>query len=135
MWISADMWEIMHQLFPTMIISAVGHIMSAMASQITGVSIVYSTACSGADQRKHQSSTSLAFVKGIHRWPVIYPHKEPVTRKMFPFHDVIMNTAAILWARFIPISNISLLQQPAILWSANPKIVWTRILITVKSLI
>ena len=36
--------------------------MSAMASQITGVSIVYSTVCSGADQRKYQSSASLAFV-------------------------------------------------------------------------
>ena len=41
-------------------------IMSAMA-QITGVSIVYSTVCSGADQRKHQSSASVAFVRGIHR--------------------------------------------------------------------
>ena len=43
-----------------------------------------------ADQRKHQSSASLAFVPGIHRWPVNSPHKEPVTRKMFPFPDVIM---------------------------------------------
>ena len=65
-------------------------IMSPMASQITGVSIVYSTVCSGADQRKHQSSASLAFVRGIHRSPVNSPHKGPVTRKMFPFDDVIM---------------------------------------------
>ena len=43
-----------------------------------------------ADQRKHQSSSSLAFVRGIHRWPVNSPHKLPVTRKMFPFDDVIM---------------------------------------------
>ena len=64
--------------------------MSAMASQITGVSIVYSTVCSGADHRKYQSSASLAFVRGIHRWPVNPPHKGPVTRKMFPFDDVIM---------------------------------------------
>ena len=42
-------------------------IMSAMASQITSVSMVRSTVCSGADQRKHQSSASLAFVRGIHR--------------------------------------------------------------------
>ena len=42
-------------------------LMSAMASQITGISIVYSTVCSGADQRKYQSSASLAFVRGIHR--------------------------------------------------------------------
>ena len=39
----------------------------------------------------HQSSASLAFVRGIHRWPVNSPHKLPVTRKMFPFDDVIMN--------------------------------------------
>ena len=64
--------------------------MSEMASLITGVSIVYSTVCSGGDQRKHQSSASLASVWGIHRWPVNCPHKGPVTRKMFPFDDVIM---------------------------------------------
>ena len=65
-------------------------IMSTMASQITSLTIVYSTAYSGADQRKHQSSASLAFVRGIHRWPVNSPHKGPVTREMFPFDDVIM---------------------------------------------
>ena len=64
--------------------------MSAMVSQNTGVSIVYSTVCSNADQRKHQSSVSLAFVRGIHWWPVNFPHKGPVTRKMFPFDDVII---------------------------------------------
>ena len=41
-------------------------------------------------QRKHQRSASLTFVRGIHRWPVNSPHKLPVTRKMFPFDDVIM---------------------------------------------
>ena len=46
---------------------------------------------SGADQRKHQSSVLLAFVRGIHRGPVNSPHKWPVTRKMFPFDDVIMS--------------------------------------------
>ena len=45
-------------------------IMSAMASQITSLTIVYSTVYWDADQRKHQSSASLAFVRGIHRWPV-----------------------------------------------------------------
>ena len=64
--------------------------MSTMASQITSLTIVYSTVYSDADQRKHQSSASLAFVRGIHRWPVNSPHKWPVTRKMFPFGDVIM---------------------------------------------
>ena len=67
-------------------------IMGAMASQITGVPVVCLTACSGIDQRKHQSSASLAFVRWIHRWPVDSPHKGPVTRKMFPFDGVI-----ILW--------------------------------------
>ena len=65
-------------------------IMGTMASQITGLMIVYSTVYSGADQRKLQSSASLAFVRGIHRWPVNSPHKWPVTWKMFPFDDVIM---------------------------------------------
>ena len=65
-------------------------IMSEMASQITSLTIVYSTVYSDADQRKHQTSASLAFVWGIHRWPVNSPHKWPVTRKMFPFDDVIM---------------------------------------------
>ena len=66
--------------------------MGAMASQTTGVSFVCWAVCSGADQRKHQSSTSLAFVKGIHQWPVDSPHKSPVKRKMFPFDDVVMYT-------------------------------------------
>ena len=65
-------------------------IMGAIASQITSLTIVYSTVYSDADQRKHQSSASLAFVRGIHRGPVNSPHKWPVTRKMFPFDDVIM---------------------------------------------
>ena len=63
-------------------------IMGAMASQINSLTIVYLTLHS--DQRKHQSSTSLAFVRGIHRSPVNSPHKESVTRKMFPFDDLIM---------------------------------------------
>ena len=58
--------------------------MGAMASsQITSLTIVYSTIYSGADQRKHQSSGSLAFVLGINRWLVNSPHKYPVTRKCF----------------------------------------------------
>ena len=65
-------------------------IMGAMASQITSLTIVYSTVYSGADQRKHQNSASLAFVRGINRWPVSSPHKGPVTLKMIPFDDVIM---------------------------------------------
>ena len=65
-------------------------IMGAITSQIISLMIVYSIVYSDADQRKHQSSASLAFVRGIHRGPVKSPHKWPVTRKMFPFDDVIM---------------------------------------------
>ena len=65
-------------------------IMSAMVSQITGVFIVCSTVCSGTDQRKHQSSTSLAFVREIPWWQVDSPRKGPVTWKIFPFDDIIM---------------------------------------------
>ena len=64
--------------------------MGAVASQITSLTIVYSTVDSDADQRKHQSSASLAFVRGLHRGPVNSPHKWSVTRKMFPFEVVIM---------------------------------------------
>ena len=41
--------------------------MGMLASQITSLTIVYSTVNSGADQRKHQSYALLAFVRGIHR--------------------------------------------------------------------
>ena len=47
--------------------------MGAMSPQITNLSIVYSTVYSGVDKKKHQSSASLAFVWGIHRWPVNIP--------------------------------------------------------------
>ena len=72
-----------------------GVIMGAIRSQITSLTIAYSTVYSGADQRKHQSSASLAFVRGIHRWLVNSPHKWPVTRKMFPFDDVIMQLPSV----------------------------------------
>ena len=73
--------------------------MDAIASQITSLTIVYSTVYSDADQSKHQSSASLAFVRGIHRGPVNSPHKWPVTRKMFPFDDVIMYWHSFTYAR------------------------------------
>ena len=74
-------------------------IMGAIACQITSLTIVFSIVYLDTDQRKHQSSTSLAFVRGIHRRPVNSPHKWPITRKMFPFDDVIMLCLrSICWA-------------------------------------
>ena len=71
--------------------------MTMLASQITSLAVVYSIVYSGIDQRKHQSSASLAFVQEIHRGPVNFPHKWPVTRKMFPFDDVIMLVIAYIY--------------------------------------
>ena len=65
-------------------------ILGVLTSQITSLTIVYSTVYSGADQRKHQSSASPAFKREIHRWPVNSPYKWPVTWKIFSFDDVIM---------------------------------------------
>ena len=80
----------------------VGHyddvIMTMLASQITSLTVVYSIVYSGVNQRKHQSSASLAFVWEIHRGPVNFPHKWPVPRKMFPFDDVIMYCCCLIWS-------------------------------------
>ena len=73
-----------------------GVIMSAMASQIIGLAIIYSIVYSRS--KKHQRSAWEAVVRGIHRWPVNSPQKGPVTRKMFPFDDVIIfNLFCALW--------------------------------------
>ena len=86
-------------------------IISAIASQITSLNIVHSNVYLGTYQRKHQSSAPLAFEWGIHRWPVNSPHKGPVTRKMFPFDDVIMLLCfAWLWWHF---------QFCRLIWSYN----------------
>ena len=79
--------------------------MGAIASQIISLTIVYSTVYSGADQRKHQSSASLAFVRGIHRWPV------NSTRKMFPLDDVIMDSNLLVKEHNI-FCNILLVHTP-----------------------
>ena len=84
-------------------------IMTMLASQITSLPVVCSIVYSDVNQRKHQSSASLAFVREIHRGPVNFPHKWPVTRKMFPFDDVIMTSPMVtsdtasfttLWLRY-----------------------------------
>ena len=69
---------------------------SATAPQIIGVLVVCSAVCSGANQQEYQRPTSLAFVRGIHRWPVNSPHKGPVTWKRFPFDDVTMYLVQII---------------------------------------
>ena len=71
-----------------------------MTSQITSLTIVYSGVYWGANQRKHQSSASLAFVRGIHRTPVNSPYKGQVTRKMFQFDDVIMKKIIPVCGKF-----------------------------------
>ena len=83
--------------------------MSEMASQINSLTIVYSTVYSGTDQRKHQSSTSLAFVRGIHRWPVNSPHKWPVRWKIFPSAEVIMTLSHVAMAAVKFDLNLSLI--------------------------
>ena len=71
-------------------------IISTIASNIASVSMIGSTVCSGPYQRKHQSFASQAFARGIHQWPVNSSHKGPVTRKMFPFHDIILRVCHTL---------------------------------------
>ena len=95
-------------------------IMSTMASQITSLTIVYSTVYSSADQRKHQSSASLAFVRGIHRRPVNSQHKGPVTRKMFPFDDVIMCITNSQFMSYIYRHSMGVVSLPHCKWS-NPE--------------
>ena len=72
-------------------------IISPIASQITSLTIVYSTVYSDADQRKHQISASLAFVRVIYWLPVNSPHKGPVSRKMFSFDEVFMTKIPVSW--------------------------------------
>ena len=80
--------------------------MGEIASQVTSLTIVYSTVYSDADQRKHQSSASLAFVRGIHRSPVNSPYKWPVTRKMYPFDDVIMSVLLSILSYSVMLSGL-----------------------------
>ena len=80
--------------------------MSGMASQITRLTTVCSNVYTGAGQRKHQSSALQACVWGIHRWPGNSPHKGPVTRKMFPFDDVIMYTPGTMQIRYTDILRV-----------------------------
>ena len=95
-------------------------IMSTMASQITSLRIIYSAIYSCADQRKHLSSASLAFVRGIHRGPLNSPHKGPVTRKMFPFDDFMRLRVSISgWT--VPIAHYEIIldKKQTLIYATN----------------
>ena len=100
-------------------------IMGAMASQITSLTIVYSTVYLGADQRKYQSSASLAFVRGIHRWPVNSPHKWPVTWKCF---HLMMSSWSVEFSVFL--SSI----WRVVLNTVLTLVKWTRLYILITAL-
>ena len=95
--------------------------MGAIASQITSLTIVYSTVYSDADQRKHQSFNSLACVIGIHQGPMNSLHKRLVTPKMFPFDDIIIN---IYTSWTILLLNGSVLLKKSLLQSHYYEIMW-----------
>ena len=91
-------------------------IMSTMAYQMTGVSSVYSTLYTGANHRKQQSSASLAFVRGIHRWPVNvsiwWRHHEQRKYQSSTINQYYLNQSLLWWEstghstvdRWIPIT-------------------------------
>ena len=92
--------------------------MSAMASQTTSLTIVYSTVYSATDQRKYQSSASLALVRGIIWWLVNSSHEGPVTWKMFPFDVVII--CAIIDTHFpVFLCSMAALHQAALVGNTN----------------
>ena len=96
-------------------------IMGAMASQIIGVSIVYLTVRSGVDQGK-QSPVSLAFVMGIHRWPVNSHHKGFSNAECFYFDDVVMTKTKVIWPRVVLVScgTLWLCQDDVMTWKYFP---------------
>ena len=61
-------------LFPSVLITVTSWWARWRLQSPAGASIVYPTVCSGVNQRKPQSPVPLAFVRGIHRWPVNSPH-------------------------------------------------------------
>ena len=70
--------------------------MSAMVSRLFTQPFVQ------AQIKKNSKLRATGLCWGIHRWPVNSPHKGPVARKMFPFHDVInniRNLGVIAWTR------------------------------------
>ena len=76
-------------------------IIRAIASQITGVLIVYSTVCSGAEQRQHQSSASLICVRGIHRWLVSFPQSPLNSLHKSQWHGTCFHMMTSSWKQEI----------------------------------
>ena len=104
-------------------------IMSAIASQITSVLIVCSTNCSAADQRKHGSSASLAFVRQNHRWPVDSPHKRPATGKNFHLMTssckcIPITSDGIAMGDYLLCETWAQFAYGAILYHRNMNVIW-----------
>ena len=122
---SVQRYNVHSSTVPVHIVSKMIHyndvIVSTITSQITSLTIVYSIVYSSADQSKHQSSALLAFVRGIHRRPVNSPHKGPVTRKMFPFDDVIMS----VFLSTLP-THVTLTLSPFSIFSVFSQLVLSR---------
>ena len=97
-------------------------IMGVMASQIISLTSIFSIIYSDADQIKHQSSASLAFGRGIHRWPVNSLYKGQVTPKMFPIYDVIMKSR-LCQKQFIS-TVVGHDKQYLFIWITNPRSQW-----------
>ena len=93
---------VIHLTDQTRLSSSLSHysdvIMSVMASQITGVSIVYSSLCPAADQRKHQSSASLAFVGEFtgDQWPLWWEFTYHRTVPWPPPHPKFQRCGALM---------------------------------------
>ena len=81
---------------------------------------------SSATEWRHQSSASLAFEWGIHRQPEDFPHREPVTPKMFTFEDIIMKNKHVNIIRTEQTTETSILMS----YIVTPKSIWSQILRT-----
>ena len=96
-------------------------IMSAMVSQITGVTTVCSAICSCADQRKHQSHASLAFAWRIHRWPVNSTHFIQFTdcykHKTLSFSNGCKRNT--IWGTCFDFQNLIFLSYYTLQWSSR----------------
>ena len=94
-----------------------GAITGAIASQITSLAIVYSAFYSGADQRKTSKLRVTGLCAGNSPGNGEFPHKWPVTRKMFPFDDVIVySDIPCRWHLHILTSQICLPWYNPVLW-------------------